>query len=258
MTKSDTRDYERVLDLVVAVLETDEPETLWNLLAEHLLDVFGSRTVSITEMHRTHRRARTEGWAPQRIGPAISEHVERQIRQQHPLIGYLSAGEVRPVSVAGICSGWRGSACYDEAYQAFGTTHQLGLPLATARHTIRTIVLSRRGTDFGARRLAMADRIQPLLVGADRQQHRLRQLRDAAAAAGAGDTVQRAAGYGLTPRELTVLSLLTEGLTAAAIARRLAISPHTVNRHLEGIYRKLDTDNKVSAVRMAHRLGLAH
>ncbi|GAA2249205.1 MULTISPECIES: helix-turn-helix transcriptional regulator [Kitasatospora] len=256
MTKSDTLEYGRVLDLVVAVLETDEPESLWNLLAEHLLDVFASRTVSITELHPADRTARAEGWAPKRIGTAISRHVELQVRQQHPLIGYLTTGGFRPVTVAGICDGWRGSACYDQAYRAFGTTQQLGLPLAAAHHTARIVVFSRRGTDFGPRPLAMAERIQPLLIGADRQQRRLRQLRDAAGAAGVDDVVHRAAEHGLTPRELAVLSLLAEGLTATAIARRLAISPHTVKRHLERIYRKLDTDNKVSAGLAARRMGL--
>ncbi|MGK4582360.1 response regulator transcription factor [Kitasatospora sp. HPMI-4] len=256
MTKSDTLEYGRVLDLVVAVLETDEPEDLWNLLAEHLLDVFASSTVSITEMHWADRTARTDGWAPKRIGTEISEHVERQVQQQHPLVGYLGGGGFRPVTVAQICDRWRGSACYDQAYQAFGTTQQLGLPLTTTRNTVRTVVLSRRGGDFGPRLLTMAERIQPLLSSADRQQHRLRQLRDAAAAAGAVSTVQRAVEHGLTPREVTVLSLLAEGLTAASIGRRLAISPHTVKRHLERIYRKLGTDNKVSAGLVARRMGL--
>ncbi|WP_425473742.1 LuxR C-terminal-related transcriptional regulator [Streptomyces tailanensis] len=41
-----------------------------------------------------------------------------------------------------------------------------------------------------------------------------------------------------------------------AIARRLSISPHTVNRHLEKIYRKLDTRDRLATVLPARRLGL--
>ncbi len=61
---------------------------------------------------------------------------------------------------------------------------------------------------------------------------------------------------GLTPRELTVLGLLAEGLTSEAIGRRLTISPHTVNRHLEKVYRKLGTNNRVTTVSVAKRVGL--
>ncbi|PHQ50399.1 hypothetical protein BLA24_21135 [Streptomyces cinnamoneus] len=66
----------------------------------------------------------------------------------------------------------------------------------------------------------------------------------------------RLTGHGLTPRELTVLGLLAEGLTAEAIGRRLAISPHTVNRHLEKVYRKLGTNNRVRTVLLARQAGL--
>jgi DNA-binding NarL/FixJ family response regulator len=69
---------------------------------------------------------------------------------------------------------------------------------------------------------------------------------------------QRAAELGLTPRELTVLALLAEGLTAAAIARRLAISPRTVNKHQENLYRKLGTTDRLTTVILAQDLGLVN
>jgi DNA-binding CsgD family transcriptional regulator len=47
-----------------------------------------------------------------------------------------------------------------------------------------------------------------------------------------------AAWYGITRRELGVLELALEGLPAKQIARRLSLSPHTVNDHFKAIYRK--------------------
>lgn len=47
-----------------------------------------------------------------------------------------------------------------------------------------------------------------------------------------------------------------ERMLDLAVARRLSISPHTVNRHLEKIYRKLDTRDRLAAVLLARRLGL--
>jgi len=73
-----------------------------------------------------------------------------------------------------------------------------------------------------------------------------------------GTPEQRAAELGLTPRELTVLTLLAEGMTAAAIARRLTISPRTVNKHQENLYRKLATTDRLTTVLLAQDLGLVH
>jgi DNA-binding CsgD family transcriptional regulator len=61
---------------------------------------------------------------------------------------------------------------------------------------------------------------------------------------------------GITPRERTVLRLVSEGLTSAAAGRRLGISPHTVNKHLENAYRKLGTRDRVTAVLRARELRL--
>ena len=58
----------------------------------------------------------------------------------------------------------------------------------------------------------------------------------------------------LTPRERRVLDLLADGLTAQAIANRLAISPRTVHRHLGHLYRKLGAYDRLSAVLRAQQL----
>ena len=51
-------------------------------------------------------------------------------------------------------------------------------------------------------------------------------------------------------------SSLAEGYTAYGISRRLAISPRTVQKHLEHIYRKLAVSDRLSAVQVAVELGL--
>ncbi|HEX6339617.1 LuxR C-terminal-related transcriptional regulator [Umezawaea sp.] len=60
----------------------------------------------------------------------------------------------------------------------------------------------------------------------------------------------------LTQREHTVLAVLAEGLTADAIARRLDISPRTVHRHLQHLYRKLGTADRLATVLHAKSLGI--
>lgn len=60
----------------------------------------------------------------------------------------------------------------------------------------------------------------------------------------------------LTPRELDVLELLTEGLSNKFIAERLGISDQTVKFHIAQILGKLGAANRTDAVRRALRRGL--
>ncbi|GGQ76747.1 helix-turn-helix transcriptional regulator [Couchioplanes azureus] len=60
----------------------------------------------------------------------------------------------------------------------------------------------------------------------------------------------------LTPRELSILRLLADSLTAATIARRLGISPGTVHKHLGRLYRKLGTSDRLATVLRARETGL--
>jgi DNA-binding NarL/FixJ family response regulator len=54
--------------------------------------------------------------------------------------------------------------------------------------------------------------------------------------------------FGLTAREVEVLSLLPTGATALAIAGVLFLTEATVKTHLAAIYRKLDAANRAQAV----------
>jgi LuxR family maltose regulon positive regulatory protein len=60
----------------------------------------------------------------------------------------------------------------------------------------------------------------------------------------------------LTNREIDVLALLAERLTDKEIAERLVLSPVTVKKHTQRIYRKLGVDNRRAAVAQARQLGL--
>ncbi len=60
----------------------------------------------------------------------------------------------------------------------------------------------------------------------------------------------------LTERELTVLRLITDGLTNKEIARQLCVSLRTVKYFTTSIYTKLDVEGRVQAVTRAKSLGL--
>ncbi|HEX5714056.1 MAG TPA: helix-turn-helix transcriptional regulator, partial [Solirubrobacterales bacterium] len=60
----------------------------------------------------------------------------------------------------------------------------------------------------------------------------------------------------LTPREQEVLRLVAQGLSDAAIAEQLVVSPHTVHRHVANVRTKLRLPSRAAAVAYAAREGL--
>jgi DNA-binding CsgD family transcriptional regulator len=56
---------------------------------------------------------------------------------------------------------------------------------------------------------------------------------------------------GLTPREVEVLRLVAEGLTNPQVAQKLFLSPRTVQRHLNSVYRKLGVNSRTAATHLA-------
>jgi predicted ATPase/DNA-binding CsgD family transcriptional regulator len=61
---------------------------------------------------------------------------------------------------------------------------------------------------------------------------------------------------GLSAREAEVLRLVARGLTNTRVAKDLYISPRTVDRHLNSIYRKLGVSSRTAAARVAAESGL--
>jgi DNA-binding CsgD family transcriptional regulator len=84
--------------------------------------------------------------------------------------------------------------------------------------------------------------------------HRLAQRRDdvgkAAAKTAEGPT------YGLSEREIEVLSLAADGLTNKQIGEKLFLSPHTIARHLANARAKLGASNRAEAAVRLHRAGV--
>ena len=57
----------------------------------------------------------------------------------------------------------------------------------------------------------------------------------------------------LTSREIEVLEQLSTGLPYTSIAENLIVSPPTVRRHIENIYRKLQVHSKTEAIALAKK-----
>ena len=60
----------------------------------------------------------------------------------------------------------------------------------------------------------------------------------------------------LSERETEVINLISLGFKYNEIADELNLSAHTVRRHIENIYRKLEVNSRSEAIRRSHQLGL--
>jgi DNA-binding NarL/FixJ family response regulator len=67
---------------------------------------------------------------------------------------------------------------------------------------------------------------------------------------------QRSPFEALSPREMEVAMLLTHGLRQEDIARRLSLSPKTVNTHKSRLFDKLGIKDPIALARLASQYGL--
>ncbi|GLY42993.1 hypothetical protein Amsp01_090160 [Amycolatopsis sp. NBRC 101858] len=148
---------------------------------------------------------------------------------------------------------WHRTEIFNITKEAFGITEQLCIPISDTGENFRMLLLGRPETPYSSKELELASHLQRLLISLDSHVRHLQLLSKPSS----GKTpTDRAADYRLTSRQLIVLHLLAEGLPAAVIARRLAISQRTVTKHLENLYRKLGTTDRLGTVLLAQRLGI--
>ncbi|MGW8952027.1 helix-turn-helix transcriptional regulator [Streptomyces sp. NPDC055709] len=128
--------------------------------------------------------------------------------------------------------------------RALGLWLELGVPYEAAQVRMVLAAADRAaGDDEGARLELGAARAAFEVLGA------LPDARRAAALLGLPGT--------LTARETEVLRLVAAGATNRSVAAELSISEHTVARHLNNIFAKLDVSTRAAATAYAYTHGLA-
>ena len=123
--------------------------------------------------------------------------------------------------------------------------------LMLSMHSEQTVV--QQAMAAGARGYVLKNAIDLDLASAVRRVAAGETVLDPVLARPASPTGQRTR---LTPRELDVLRLVTEGLADAEIAAKLHISPRTVNAHLRSIYAKLGVSSRKEAARKGSAMRL--
>ena len=125
-----------------------------------------------------------------------------------------------------------------------------------AEHQI-ALALIRADRDFSGRDRALLRVLRAPLIAALARARSRQQAGQAPAAAAAGGLPDPPGPPGspgppgppgLTDRETTILRLVATGRTNSAIAHHLQLSPRTVAKHLEHVYRKLGVSSRAAAV----------
>lgn len=225
-------------------------------ISELILHRFSGQVLCYTEIRLDSRSATTpvlHSHRPPRY--AVSPRLADMLCD-HPLVAYYaSTGVDEPLLISDVCSRaeWGSTEIAIELRRQFGVRDQLTIPTLVAPTRVCAWVVM-RDEPFQERDREPARELRALLRG----------LRSPPASAAGSPNPQLGGGTPsadlveptLTPREAEVLGLLGGGLTASAIGRRLAISPATVDKHLQHIYRKLGVSDRLAAVLVATRSGL--
>jgi len=158
------------------------------------------------------------------------------------LMRYGGCGE--PVMISDFLSPqrFRRLGLYAEFFRGIPVEHQLAVNLPGPGQEVIGIALSRGRRDFSDQDRALLSVLRAPLTAALLRARRRRQ---------AGQVLAAMAGRGLadlTEREIQILRLVADGHTNASIARALDVSPRTIAKHLEHLYRKLGVSSRAAAV----------
>ncbi|RKR73581.1 helix-turn-helix transcriptional regulator [Frondihabitans australicus] len=165
----------------------------------------------------------------------------------HPAVtSYLDdLGDRSPRRVSDILTDreWLATVAYQQVFRASRARYQLSLVTELTPPNIgRGWVLTRSSRDFSDADVEMAARILPALA--------------VTAALARSVAAKKAAPAILTWRESEILLCLSLGASAEETGAELHISPRTVRKHLENIYRKLECHDRIHALRKARDLGI--
>jgi DNA-binding CsgD family transcriptional regulator len=162
---------------------------------------------------------------------------------EHPVVrSYMTLhddGRPRRASDVADPISWHRYLATARAFREHGGTHQLSMVVSLNERQGRGWILTRGTRDFTEAELQRAGLLLPALTVIDRL----------CRPSPPSDVV-------LTAREVELLHLLAGGLSARLMSRRLGISERTVTKHLEHLYRKLGTRDRVSTINAGQRHGL--
>ncbi|MFG2997784.1 LuxR C-terminal-related transcriptional regulator [Streptomyces sp. NPDC048340] len=240
-------DYRRLWTVAARGITCDHSEFPGALADAGLAEAFHADVVDACEMDLHAGRSRQVAAHPAelltRFAPEPAEF--HTYLTGHPAVRYYQHGGPDPavdVSRLSTRNAWRATSTYGYLHEHCGMSEQLVIRVKGSPARVHGLAVMRATRAFTALDLAMASELGAVLSAV----HRLRFA----------ELAQETDVVRLTRRESEVLALWQYGLTGRAIARRLGITPRTVDKHAENLRHKLGTPDRTSTVLRAQALGL--
>jgi DNA-binding CsgD family transcriptional regulator len=233
----------RFLELIRELYECESPPALCRQATQQLARLIPCEVASFNAIDLSQLTVAAtdvpEGTCTEQMRAILATHL-----QGHPLIATLmQLREPTALRLSDVISQNRfaQTAVASDFYRPIGLAHAQSLvgKGECARGLVVMVSCDRRGRDFSDRESALLQGLMPHIIRAYAISRRLAAIETCAT------MLAR-----LTPREADILKLLADGATNDGVARELAISPRTVQTHLDRLYRKLGVANRTGAVAM--------
>jgi DNA-binding CsgD family transcriptional regulator len=240
----------RAAQFVDSLADLNDPDRAAEFLLPRLTTLIGCDIATCQKINPEPHVGDYTDFPSGSLHPAAVE-VYRAYLAEHPLVIHLQAGGRGPAKISELVTrqGFRRLRIYSEYFRHVPVDDQLAFSVPGTRDgEVIGIVLSRSHREFGEEDSAVLSSVKAPLSNALRRsatRHRARAAVDAKAD-GLAD---------LTGREMQVLELAAAGRTNLSIARAIDVSPRTIAKHLEHVYRKLGVTSRAAAV--AQTIGAA-
>jgi DNA-binding CsgD family transcriptional regulator len=244
------RDLNRILDAVSAMNEAGDG-TFERAMLTATAQLVACDTVSYNEHHLDRGeevRCLAEPSYVER-SPARREYL-RHLGHHPPVAacatGRLTTGDTASLSDLLTRREYRRLPIYGDYFRQRGVEDQLVAVVKARDARTVLVVFSRSRRGFAERDRTVVKLLLPHLQHAVRHRRRLAAL--TTSVAGRQEPRGPQVWSTLTERERDIVACLATGGTDQRIARTLAISPRTVGKHLENVYRKVNVSGRVELV----------
>jgi DNA-binding CsgD family transcriptional regulator len=234
----------RAVGLVDGLAELEDRADFAGIVLPGLAALVGCDVITYNEIGPAPSQTRYADYPAGALDPA-TQPVFAAYVHEHPLVNhYRATGNGEPVMISDFLTQqqFHRLGLYTEFFRGIPVEHQVAISLPGPDQEVIGIAMSRARHDFCDEDRALLSVLRAPLIAALLRARRRRQAGQAYTANGCSGLAD------LTEREIQILRLVADGHTNASIAHALEVSPRTVAKHLEHIYRKVRVSSRAAAV----------
>jgi len=234
----------RAVRLADSLAELDDPAGFAGIVLPSLAALVGCDVITYNEIGPALGHTRYADYPAGARDPATQPVFAAHVHE-HPLVNhYRATGSGEPVMISDFLTQQRFHrlGLYAEFFRGIPVEHQVAISLPGPDQEVIGVAMSRARHDFCDEDRALLSVLRAPLMAAlvrARRRRQAGQVYAAMACSGLAD---------LTEREIQILRLVADGRTNVCIAHILEVSPRTVAKHLEHIYRKFRVSSRAAAV----------